>query len=59
MRKRKKWKWKWPWEKEAGPIGERVITLNNSEMNDQFCSNFVSTSKYNVVTFVPKFFKGS
>ena len=59
MRKRKKWKWKWPWEKEAGPTGERVITLNNPEMNNQFCSNFVSTSKYNVVTFVPKFFKGS
>ncbi|KIM63851.1 hypothetical protein SCLCIDRAFT_1213640 [Scleroderma citrinum Foug A] len=57
MRKRKKWKWKWPWEKEAGPTGERVITLNNPEMNNQFCSNFVSTSKYNVVTFVPKFFK--
>ena len=58
VRRRKKWKWRWPWEKEAGPTGDRVITLNNPEMNDEFGSNFVSTSKYNGVTFVPKFFKG-
>ncbi|KAG1716196.1 hypothetical protein ID866_936 [Astraeus odoratus] len=52
-----KWKWKWPWEKEIVPTGERVIALNNPDMNVEFCSNFVSTSKYNVITFVPKFFK--
>ncbi|KAI6029455.1 hypothetical protein PISMIDRAFT_507686, partial [Pisolithus microcarpus 441] len=57
IRRRKKWKWRWPWEKEIQPTGERVIVLNNSAMNIDFCSNFVSTSKYNVVTFTPKFLK--
>ncbi|KAH7883148.1 Ca-transporting ATPase [Phlebopus sp. FC_14] len=50
-------KWKWPWEKKVELSGERVITLNNPAMNDYFCSNFVSTSKYNVVTFLLKFLK--
>ncbi|KAI6168614.1 Ca-transporting ATPase [Pisolithus thermaeus] len=57
VRRRKKWKWRWPWEKEVQPTGERVIVLNNPAMNIDFCSNFVSTSKYNVVTFTPKFLK--
>ncbi|TFK75474.1 calcium transporting ATPase [Pluteus cervinus] len=48
-------KWKWPWEKEEVQQGERVIALNNSAANADFSSNFVSTSKYNMVTFVPKF----
>ncbi|KAF8973169.1 calcium transporting ATPase [Flammula alnicola] len=47
--------WKWPWEKEKELTGERVIALNNSVANAEFCSNFVSTSKYNLVTFLPKF----
>lgn len=50
--------WKWPWQKEQVLTGERVITLNNSAANDEFCSNFVSTSKYNAVTFLPKFLFG-
>ncbi|KAI6112036.1 Ca-transporting ATPase [Pisolithus croceorrhizus] len=58
LRRRKKWKWRWPWEKEVQPTGERVIVLNNPAMNIEFCSNFVSTSKYNVVTFTLKFLKG-
>lgn len=57
--RRRKWKWKWPWEKEVVMTGERVIALNNSPMNDGFCDNFVSTSKYNMATFVPKFLKGA
>ncbi|KAH6914262.1 calcium transporting ATPase [Coprinopsis sp. MPI-PUGE-AT-0042] len=48
-------KWKWPWEKEKMLEGERVIALNNSAVNGEFCSNFVSTSKYNLATFLPKF----
>ena len=30
----------------------------NSPANADFCSNFVSTSKYNMLTFVPKFLFG-
>ncbi|KAJ7072605.1 calcium transporting ATPase [Mycena amicta] len=48
-------RWKWPWQKEKVLIGDRVIALNNSAANVEFSSNFVSTSKYNVATFVPKF----
>ncbi|KAF9228273.1 phospholipid-translocating P-type ATPase [Gyrodon lividus] len=50
-------KWKWPWEKEIVLASERVIALNNPFMNDNFCDNFVSTSKYNAITFLPKFLK--
>ncbi|KZP17756.1 Ca-transporting ATPase [Athelia psychrophila] len=48
--------WKWPWQKEKELTGERVIALNNHPMNADYASNFVSTSKYSAVTFVPKFF---
>jgi phospholipid-transporting ATPase len=51
-------KWKWPWRKETVLTGERVIALNNSVANSEFVSNFVSTSKYNLITFVPKFLYG-
>lgn len=50
--------WKWPWQKEKELTGERVIALNNHPMNADYASNFVSTSKYSAVTFVPKFFGG-
>lgn len=41
--------------------GERTIHINNPPMNDpfKFCNNYVSTSKYNLVSFVPKFFAGT
>lgn len=51
-------KWKWPWKKEKVLTGERVVALNNSVANAEFGSNFVSTSKYNVLTFLPKFIYG-
>lgn len=51
-------RWKWPWEKEKVLAGERVIALNNSAANGEFSSNFVSTSKYNIATFLPKFLFG-
>ncbi|GAA5879366.1 hypothetical protein JCM1840_006023, partial [Sporobolomyces johnsonii] len=37
--------------------GERLIHLNNQELNapSKFGNNSVSTSKYNLVTFIPKF----
>lgn len=52
--------WKWPWQKERVLTGERVIALNdfNGERNVEFGNNYVSTSKYNAVTFVPKFLAG-
>ncbi|KAJ7594628.1 calcium transporting ATPase [Mycena floridula] len=53
--KSKKRRWKWPWQKDKVLTGERVITLNNSDANLDFCSNYVSTSKYNPLSFVPKF----
>ncbi|KAF8893873.1 aminophospholipid-transporting P-type ATPase [Infundibulicybe gibba] len=51
----RKWKWEWPWKKEKVLTGERIIALNNSVANAEFSSNFVSTSKYNLATFIPKF----
>ncbi|TFK23677.1 calcium transporting ATPase [Coprinopsis marcescibilis] len=48
--------WKWPWQKETELKGDRIIALNNSAANSEYCSNFVSTSKYNMATFLPKFF---
>lgn len=38
--------------------GERIVRLNDPVTNDRegkFCDNFVSTSKYNVISFTPKF----
>ncbi|KAK0567605.1 aminophospholipid translocase [Tilletia horrida] len=37
---------------------ERVVRLNDPVTNDRdgaFCDNYVSTTKYNVITFLPKF----
>lgn len=41
--------------------GERTIYLNDESANQalQFTDNYVSTTKYNVVTFVPKFLIGT
>jgi len=52
-------KWKWPWQVEKVLTGERIIALNNSAANAEYCSNFVSTSKYNLATFLPKFLFGT
>ncbi len=53
-------KWKWPWQKSDEVLeGERIITLNNPGANTGHCSNYISTSKYNAVTFVPKFLFGA
>lgn len=40
--------------------GDRMIVINNPPLNlaSKFCDNYVSTSKYNVVTFLPKFLGG-
>ena len=57
-KKKPRRKWRWPWQKETELVGERIIALNNSPMNAEYCSNFVSTSKYNMVSFVPKFLGG-
>ncbi|KAJ7039124.1 calcium transporting ATPase [Mycena alexandri] len=50
-----KQKWKWPWQKDKVLTGDRVIALNNAPANVEYGSNFVSTSKYNLATFIPKF----
>jgi phospholipid-transporting ATPase len=40
-----------------GPGGERIIHINNTELNDQqrFLNNKVFTAKYTAFTFLPKF----
>ncbi|KAI0687946.1 phospholipid-translocating P-type ATPase [Cerioporus squamosus] len=49
-------RWRWPWDrKEQVLTGNRVVALNNPGANGDFCNNYVSTSKYNLATFVPKF----
>ncbi|KAH8096781.1 calcium transporting ATPase [Cristinia sonorae] len=49
-------KWKWPWKREEKVLeGERVIALNNPAANTHFSNNYISTTKYNAVTFLPKF----
>jgi phospholipid-transporting ATPase len=62
-RKRARMKWKWPWAKEKVLAGERVVPLNSESTGtpdaEPFCSNYVSTSKYNIATFVPKFLAGA
>jgi hypothetical protein len=52
-------RWRWPWQKEQVLTAERVVALNNPDANADFLSNYVSTTKYNMATFVPKFFFGS
>ena len=53
-------KWEWPWNKKEKVLtGERTIALNNPSPNDEFCSNYVTTSKYNMATFLPKFLLGA
>lgn len=43
---------------DPSTLGPRIIHLNNPPANDasKFTNNHVSTAKYNVVTFLPKFF---
>ncbi|KAN0062782.1 aminophospholipid translocase [Thecaphora frezii] len=44
--------------KKGAPLeGERIVQLNDPAANDKanFLDNYISTSKYNVITFVPKF----
>ncbi|KAF8608093.1 calcium transporting ATPase [Ceratobasidium sp. AG-I] len=50
--------WKWPWTKEQALEGERTVWLNDQPRNvsEGYPNNYVSTSKYNIATFVPKFF---
>lgn len=59
-RARRQRRWRWPWQKQVELKGERVVALNdfNGEINTEFCSNYVSTSKYSLATFVPKFLFG-
>ncbi|CAE6467959.1 unnamed protein product [Rhizoctonia solani] len=49
--------WKWPWTKEKVLEGERNVWLNDQARNigEGYPNNYVSTSKYNLVTFTPKF----
>jgi hypothetical protein len=44
-------------KKKTVPDGPRIIHINNAELNRQqkFMSNSVSTAKYNLATFLPKF----
>ncbi|KZV75965.1 aminophospholipid-transporting P-type ATPase [Peniophora sp. CONT] len=53
--KKKRRNVKWPWTKEEKLEGERVVALNTPGAGAEFIHNGVSTSKYNVATFGPKF----
>ncbi|XP_076443578.1 phospholipid-transporting ATPase ID-like [Babylonia areolata] len=46
----------WPWAKEKPPEIERRIKVNDGEYNAQFeyAQNKITTSKYNILTFLPK-----
>lgn len=53
-------RWRWPWKREEKVLaGERIIVLNNPSANADFSNNYVSTSKYNAATFLPKFLYGA
>jgi phospholipid-transporting ATPase len=56
-RLKERFKFQMPWNKEEKFEGERIILLNDEVGNhaQKFPNNYVSTSKYNVVTFIPKF----
>lgn len=56
---RRKELFKWPWAKEEKVEGERVVALNTPGAGTEFIHNGVSTSKYNVATFGPKFLFGA
>ncbi|KZO96121.1 phospholipid-translocating P-type ATPase [Calocera viscosa TUFC12733] len=49
--------WRWPWQKKVVLEGERIIRVNDPQTNElsAFEDNYVSTSKYNALTFLPKF----
>ncbi|XP_006342965.1 probable phospholipid-transporting ATPase 4 [Solanum tuberosum] len=43
---------------ELGPGSSRVVHCNKPQLHDKkplkYCTNFISTTKYNVITFLPK-----
>ncbi|EJT96701.1 calcium transporting ATPase [Dacryopinax primogenitus] len=49
--------WRWPWEKKVVLEGDRIVRVNDERTNEEvgFEGNYVSTSKYNAMTFLPKF----
>jgi phospholipid-transporting ATPase len=56
----RRWRrWRWLWTKEVQLEGEREIWLNDSSRNHIFPTNSISTSKYNIITFLPKFLAGA
>lgn len=42
---------------DPATLGPRIIMLNNAPANSsqKFLNNYISTAKYNVITFIPKF----
>jgi phospholipid-transporting ATPase len=56
--RRRRKRWKWPWQKEKVVKGDRIIALNDETSNVDFPSNHVYTSKFNLLTFLPKFLTG-
>ncbi len=51
---------RFPWQKERALTGERIVFLNDPRGNGEqgFVSNYVSTTKYSLATFMPKFLIG-
>lgn len=57
-RRKRQFKFRWPWQRQEIELkGERIIALNDHQLlqNGEFGSNYVSTSKYNTASFLPKF----
>ncbi len=51
-------KFQWPWKRNKPPARQRTIYFNDREKNKsgvKYCSNQISTTKYNILTFIPKF----
>jgi len=54
------WQGRFPWQKETVLTGERIVFLNDPRGNGEqgFINNYVSTTKYSLATFMPKFLVG-
>lgn len=47
--------WKSLFNRKKENLGPRIIQINQPETNQGFITNSVSTAKYNLATFLPKF----
>lgn len=55
QKKKSTFSWKSVFGRNEKNDGPRIIHINQNELNQGFVSNSVSTAKYNLATFLPKF----